>query len=350
PPTNLRRCTLAPYRKYAKKFLTLLDELLTDIADNVTPGDLPNFRLTCKTLANIAAKQFGEKRLAYNRFIFTEYSLKGLVDMTAHLVFGPCIKSILFSTGHVTQDLMVVMNRCKHVTYFASTGVNAPHFSKATICLMLQTAFHNLLRLGTDVCLGIFDQKRDEETMYAEKYLLHGYGSARDYAGLPFVKIMSAPFATVRQIRMSCWSSNFRPKMFVYDLKDQEEYNGMRATFDLLLLDDGRIQTLAGKDICIRQGSVDIRILSSLGLVEFEQRAMIDEELIKADCCELELRCLGQPMIHALFAVPITHFRMKSCSISAKVLMSVLEAFAETLEVVELVDVVVWDTDEDEID
>ncbi|KAI4833982.1 hypothetical protein E4T44_09117 [Aureobasidium sp. EXF-8845] len=96
--------------KYAKKFLTLLDELLTDIADNVTPGDLPNFRLTCKTLANIAAKQFGEKRLAYNRFIFTEYSLKGLVDMTAHLVFGPCIKSILFSTGHVTQDLMVVMN------------------------------------------------------------------------------------------------------------------------------------------------------------------------------------------------------------------------------------------------
>ncbi|KEQ62710.1 uncharacterized protein M437DRAFT_25646, partial [Aureobasidium melanogenum CBS 110374] len=73
--------------RYAKKFLTLPDELLIKISDKVAPEDLPNFRLTCKTLANISAKHFGEKRLAHRRFILTEYSLKGLVDMTAHPVF-----------------------------------------------------------------------------------------------------------------------------------------------------------------------------------------------------------------------------------------------------------------------
>jgi hypothetical protein len=109
PPTNPRRCTLAPHRKYAKKFLTLPDELLTNIANNVTPEDLPNFRLTCKTLANIAAKQIGQKRLAHSRFIFTKYSLQGLIDMTGHPVFGQCIKSIMFSTDRLTNDLVTLM-------------------------------------------------------------------------------------------------------------------------------------------------------------------------------------------------------------------------------------------------
>jgi hypothetical protein len=47
---NPPRRKLAPHRKHAKKVLTLPDELLTNISDNVAPEDLPNFRLTCNTL------------------------------------------------------------------------------------------------------------------------------------------------------------------------------------------------------------------------------------------------------------------------------------------------------------
>jgi hypothetical protein len=52
---------------YVKKSSTLPDEHLTNISDNVTFEDLPKVRLTCKTLANIAAKHFEEKRLAHRR-------------------------------------------------------------------------------------------------------------------------------------------------------------------------------------------------------------------------------------------------------------------------------------------
>lgn len=113
PTIDPRRCTLAPQRKHAKEFLTLPNELLTNIADYVSPKDLPNFRLTCKTLANIAAKQFGQKRLAHRRFIFTKYSLQGLIDMTGHSVFGPCIKSIMFGTDRLTNELQDLLGSLK---------------------------------------------------------------------------------------------------------------------------------------------------------------------------------------------------------------------------------------------
>lgn len=47
-------------------------------------------------------------------------------------------------------------------------------------------------------------------------------------------------------------------------------------------------------------------------------------------------------MVNALFAAPITHLRMKSCSITDSKFIEMLRAFSGTLQVVELVDAAVW--------
>ncbi|KAG9701277.1 hypothetical protein KCV03_g8464, partial [Aureobasidium melanogenum] len=345
PP--LRR--LAPHRRYAMKFLSLPDELLTNISDNVAPGDLPNFRLACKTLANIATKHFGAKRLAHRRFILTEYSLKGLVDMTAHPVFGPCVKSIMFGTDRTTNQLEVLMDalesrkvtdhteKVRVLQLYRERWDQRSAFLRSSAFGMLVDAIRNISSYGTSVSLGIFNDVRNE---YRNERFMPGYGSFREYEGLPFLKVLSLHASMFRAIRMACRIANFRPQLLELDLNGQEVDSGMEPTLSRLLLNEGRLQS--NLDACIRQGSVDIRVLTSLNLVEFKQRSMIDERLSAAEDCYLDLRWLGQPMVNALFALPLTHFRMESCSMRPSGIVKVLKAFAETLQVVEIIDVAIF--------
>lgn len=49
---------------------------------------LPNLRLVNKELNAITTKPFGERLLAERRFMLSEHSLQGLVDLTAHPDLG----------------------------------------------------------------------------------------------------------------------------------------------------------------------------------------------------------------------------------------------------------------------
>ena len=64
---------------------TELKKLIVHYADDSCLG---NFRLTNKELNAITTKPFGERLLVERRFMLSEYSLQGLVDLTAHPVFG----------------------------------------------------------------------------------------------------------------------------------------------------------------------------------------------------------------------------------------------------------------------
>jgi hypothetical protein len=350
PSINPPRRKLAPHRKHAKKFLTLPDELLTNIADNVAPEDLPNFRLTCKTLANIAAKQFGEKRLAHRRFILAEYSLKGLVDMTAHPIIGPCIKSIMSGTDYLSNDLLDLMegleshkitDPAKAMDILQSyrerwikrrTFLRSPDLSG-----MLETAFTNISLHGTSPSLGIFNSA---QARYYGEDLKHGYGSSREYGNLPFTKFTTLNRYTLLHLQDACRNVQFRPKLLEFDLTGQEGYGEMDDALSKLLLAKRKFRS--DVDVCIRQGSVDVRVLSSLNLVEFEQRCTDSEALVTAEYQRLELNWLGQPVRHALLTAPITHFRMKSCSMYSGDFIAIFRELAQTLQVVELVDVAIW--------
>ncbi|KAI4749108.1 hypothetical protein E4T50_00663 [Aureobasidium sp. EXF-12298] len=349
PSINPPRRRLAPHRKYAMKFLTLPDELLMNISDNVAYEDLPNFRLTCKTLANIAAKRFGENGLAHRRFIFTEHSLTSLVDMTAHSVFGPCIKSIMFGTDHLTNDLEVLMDALESnkitdpakamgilQTYRERYNRRSKFLGSQEMSSLLDEAFRNLSWHGATVSLGIFNDVRVE---YRKEGCLPGYGSFREFGGLPFQRFITSNERTFGLLRSACNWADFRPKFFEFDLRGQEDDNGMRTALNNLLLTKAWL--ISSTDICIREGEVDILILPSLNRLEFKQRPELNQLYIPENL-RFSLKSLGRPMRNAICSMHFTHLRMEACSMWFSDFMDILEPLANTLRVVELVDVAFW--------
>jgi hypothetical protein len=350
PSTKPRRCTLAPHRKYAKKFLTLPDELLTNIADNVAPEDLSNFRLTCKTLANIAAKQFRDKRLANRRFIFTEYSLRGLLDMTAHPVFGPCIKSIMFSTDRPTNEVNVLMDALESHDISDHTEVmnvfqlyrkrwaeRSAFLSSRLFFRILEVALSRLSSYGTSVSLGIFNEVKEQ---FQTTILTHGYGTSREFSGLPFAISKTLNTYTFRIIQEACRAANFRPEFYEFDLSGQNECFGTTDAMKELLLTNGQLQ--AELDVCIREGSGEFSFFPSVKRLEFKQRAVNNQMLRAAEYVRFDPPYLvDRPMRRAVLSMPFTHLHIESCSMEDCALRWLFRYLERTLQVVELVDVAI---------
>ncbi|KAG9706630.1 hypothetical protein KCU73_g17746, partial [Aureobasidium melanogenum] len=202
------------------------------ISDAVAPEDLPNFRLTCKTLANISAKHFGEKRLAHRRFVFTEYSMRGLIDMTAHPVFGPCVKSIMFGTDYLTNRLGALMDALEshNITdpteamrvlqkYREGHAKRSKFWNSHDLHRMFQIALSNLLSLGTSVSLGLYNGVQESPR---NEIMLHGYGSSHEPSGLPFTEFITLDDVALRIIRKVCRVANFHPELLEFDLRGQQ--------------------------------------------------------------------------------------------------------------------------------
>lgn len=86
--------------------LTLPTGILSQIADEVESTDLANLRLACKTFSAITTLPFGRRCLAHRRFVLTEHSLRELVVLTAHPVFGGCVRSVQLATFLPTKRLL----------------------------------------------------------------------------------------------------------------------------------------------------------------------------------------------------------------------------------------------------
>ncbi|KAH0151184.1 hypothetical protein KCU67_g10359, partial [Aureobasidium melanogenum] len=208
---------------------------------------------------------------------------------------------------------------------------------------MLLTALSNLSSLGTRVSLGIYNDVR--EGLY-EMVLLPGYGSSHELGHLPFRMFTPFEKATLHIIRTVCGMANYHPELLEFDLYGQEHYEGMgEALSELLLTNTGQPQLQTAFDVCIRKGYVDIRILSSQNRLEFKQRPGDNQMSLVSKSARFDLHFLGPSMKNALFSAPLTHFHMQSCSMRDWYLREVLEALAGTLQVVEMINVVVGDGD-----
>ncbi|KAI5244236.1 hypothetical protein E4T42_07156 [Aureobasidium subglaciale] len=299
-----------PHRRYAKKFLTLPNELLIKLSDCVAPEDLPNFRLTCKKLENISGKHFGDKRLAHCRFIFTQYSMEGLVEMTAHPVIGPCVKSVLFGTHRLSNALDDLLDAIKSNPGISDDGkaMDTIHqyrerrdrqdlFRRSDLSRMVIQALTHLRSWGNSVALGILD---DVYQICRGKSLLRGYGFAEEYDILPFVELAEARMLTVNLIRGFSRDANIHASILVLDLSGQENR------------------------------------------VEFSQRAVTNQSSSLAEQCRFNLLSVGGYFRHALLSAPLRQLNIKSCSTYGEELVGMLRALSETLQVVEMVDAAIW--------
>ncbi|THY76968.1 hypothetical protein D6C94_02689 [Aureobasidium pullulans] len=160
---------------------TLPSEVLGIIVHHCDDGDLGNLRLSCKTLSTAATRPFGRRCLAERRFVFAEYSMQGLVDLTVHPVFSPCVRSLSFgicrlempkyesaSTDASRQKLSELVDK------------NNDFVHSGTHLLMLVQALQNLKAHGNlQVSLGIFD---DTNRGYYGEPFYEGYGYDAAYA------------------------------------------------------------------------------------------------------------------------------------------------------------------------
>ncbi|THW03903.1 hypothetical protein D6D26_03137 [Aureobasidium pullulans] len=172
--------------RYEPTFVCLPPELKRMIVHSSDDSSLPNLRLTCKELNEIASKPFGERCLAERRFMFTKYSMQGLLELTAHPIFGPCVRKISFNTHRITDadywletvgKLLPEEDRqatCKVVQAAAQDMKNLFKSKNGKAFKMLTQASLNLKKHGQQVTLGVFDDviHRDSE----DEMLRKAYG------------------------------------------------------------------------------------------------------------------------------------------------------------------------------
>ncbi|CAD0107255.1 unnamed protein product [Aureobasidium uvarum] len=170
---------------YAAHIVALPPEILDIIVANCQDGDLSNLRLSCRTLSSPSTRPFGRRCLAHLRIIFTELSLQGLVDITAHPVFGTSVRSISFGTyrltglkyfklssvpGNHASDLIVKKRLAKKQQAFNRSGDQL---------VMLTTALQNLkLRGGPSIGLRIHD---DSMRSKERRPIIRAHGYHRAY-------------------------------------------------------------------------------------------------------------------------------------------------------------------------
>ncbi|TIA45604.1 hypothetical protein D6C79_05591 [Aureobasidium pullulans] len=187
---------------------TLPSEVLGIIVHHCDDGDLGNLRLSCKTLGTAATQPFGRRCLAERRFVFAEYSMQGLVDLTVHPVFSPCVRSLSFgicrlempkyepaSTDASRQKLSELVDK------------NNDFVHSGTHMLMLVQALQNLKAHGNlQVSLGIFDDTNKHH--YGEP-LYKGYG--HDAAYTTFSPTSCEGRNTLVAVINATIMSNYRP-------------------------------------------------------------------------------------------------------------------------------------------
>lgn len=139
--------------------LTLPNEVLTMIVSECHPTDFKSLRLASKLMYQVSTQPFARKKFSRRQFIFTYQSMKALVDITAHPVFGPHLTCLTFgicrmrtsarSHSQYNDELIrYELNEAMH-----STFINGGHHIK-----MLEVALENLQKCrNTGVTLGIHD-------------------------------------------------------------------------------------------------------------------------------------------------------------------------------------------------
>ncbi|TIA39331.1 hypothetical protein D6C78_03387 [Aureobasidium pullulans] len=187
---------------------TLPSEVLGIIVHHCDDGDLGNLRLSCKTLGTAATQPFGRRCLADRRFVFAEYSMQGLVDLTVHPVFSPCVRSLSFGICRLEmpkyESASIDASRQK---LSELVDKNNDFVHSGTHMLMLVQALQNLKAHGNlQVSLGIFDDTNKHH--YGEP-LYKGYG--HDAAYTTFSPTSCEGRNTLVAVINATIMSNYRP-------------------------------------------------------------------------------------------------------------------------------------------
>ncbi|THZ78817.1 hypothetical protein D6C84_08098 [Aureobasidium pullulans] len=132
-------------------------EIIQMIAVAADPTDLANLRLVSKQWCAVSSRLFGLANLRHPRFIISPYSLQGLVDLTAHSMFGPCVESVNIGSYRLKKHLV---NTQPHldINHANAAALKQFRFEQTGSHLnLLAQAFANLRDHGVMPMLGAFE-------------------------------------------------------------------------------------------------------------------------------------------------------------------------------------------------
>ncbi|KAH0375494.1 hypothetical protein KCU92_g10164, partial [Aureobasidium melanogenum] len=212
--------------------LNLPSEILLNIISLCEDGDLSKLRMVNKSLCNHATETFASVRFAHLRHHLTEKSLEDLISITSNDTFATHVKSIELSTARSTrtppwsyQELSEFSLKMNEKGDYLRSGSHIRLLSQA----MLNLKRHNRL----EVVLGVFDSSRNTSVIQKiNSPQGHGYLDAfggRSHTGI-------APQSTMYAIAQAAKNANYplsRLSMYARDCS--------HTIRDLLLSDRARV-------------------------------------------------------------------------------------------------------------
>jgi hypothetical protein len=157
-------------------------EVLQMIVAAAEPKDLASLRLVSKSWCNLSNKRFGSTRLRHLRCVYSPYGLQGLVDLTAHPIFGPCIQSFEIGTYRMKKHLVNTQPHLPANPANVAALIQFPFQQSRLPQNLLTKALENLSRHGVVPRIGLF-----EDVIYdasEKEYLRRGYGYDQLYGSI----------------------------------------------------------------------------------------------------------------------------------------------------------------------
>ncbi|KAH0017911.1 hypothetical protein KCU78_g7372, partial [Aureobasidium melanogenum] len=141
-------------------------------------------RLASKLMHQVATKPFARKKFSRRRFVFTYQSMKALVDISAHPVFGPHLTCLTFGTHRMERNnwYLTLDQQANHndeaVRFDIYEAMHNAFIGNDHHIKMLTLALKNLKKChNTGVILGVHDDLHQGESRR------RGYAFEASYQG-----------------------------------------------------------------------------------------------------------------------------------------------------------------------
>jgi hypothetical protein len=161
-------------------------EVLEMIVAATGPKDLASLRLASKLWCDLTSKRFGSTRLRHLRCVYSPYSLKCLVDLTAHPIFGPCIQSFEIGTYRMRKYLVNTQPHLEASPANVAALIQFPFQQSGLPRILLTKALENLSRHGVVPRIGLFEDVICDES--GKEYFRRGYGYDELYGSVDIIR------------------------------------------------------------------------------------------------------------------------------------------------------------------
>jgi hypothetical protein len=223
-------------------------EVWVMVATEADPKDLASLRLASRYTNAAATRQFGLSRLAHRRFIVSPYSLQGLIELTAHPVLGPCMRSISLGTYRMDEDYadfpVVLYDSGTKNTAFEAVVLQSDFENRGGGFDALIKALTNLKHRNIRVGLGIHDDlvdnhcpRPDDLTPHNPEWMpvfrrivrrAYGFGQPYGQLNLSHGECREAE-RTLVDLYFAAQQTAYDPSALCLDL-DKSRYKDRRAT------------------------------------------------------------------------------------------------------------------------